>query len=75
MTEMPMEWQPIETAPRDGTPIIVLFAGNEPFVSLASSVPLIDRPGGSEIGRCWINEEGMSLNEPTHWIPFELPKR
>lgn len=64
-------WQPIETAPRDGTEVL-LFANKE-------------HTDGGHIGiYTWIEELGQwldhaveypidSYGEPTHWMPLPLP--
>jgi hypothetical protein len=63
------EWQPIETAPRDGTRIIVYrpkFDGNY--------IPQVGYDfwmTGSYYSECW----GKSRKDcpPTHWMPFPEP--
>lgn len=72
----PQGWQPIETAPKDGTPILVGF----------------ENSGSIYIVRWWVNPEPMTwdglANEeygwllaettkvafmPTHWMPLPTP--
>ena len=64
------EWQPIETAPKDGTFIIGRRGYDIHITSWAktSHVPLY--------GWCWCLEddvENFDLWEPTHWIPDDDP--
>ena len=62
------EWQPIETAPKDGTEVLVTaFKYNKPparFVSIAQF---------SEDGNCWQDQEPMPVHPPTHWMPLPAP--
>lgn len=57
-----MEWQPIETAPRDGTTILVVNAK----IGLYSVEEW--RQGA------WRNDEGLTVRG-THWIPLPTPPR
>lgn len=61
------EWQPIETAPRDGTELLVSgFEFDEPregrWVCCAEYV-----------NREWVEKSGLSLYPPTHWMPLPPP--
>ena len=67
------EWQPIETAPRDGTNI-VLFDGQR--VSVGGWVSAADQ--GAEPGEEYLISAGwwsldLSDNQPTHWMPLPDP--
>jgi hypothetical protein len=55
----PQEWQPIETAPKDGTEVLVL--GHE-RIRVA-----INR------GRGWLTVPGAWAVTPTHWQPLPTP--
>lgn len=65
-----MTWQPIETAPKDGTPIM-LFATAEGFDAPVVTV------GWLTVSRRWI--EGTFYPNtpttliPTHWMPLPAP--
>jgi hypothetical protein len=64
-----MEWQPIETAPRDGTSVLLYLPGTRIRVGCW-------RDRGSD-GPGWGNptesgERSAILGSPTHWMP--LPK-
>jgi alkylation response protein AidB-like acyl-CoA dehydrogenase len=67
-----MEWQPIETAPRDGTSILVAKAGK--WVREAS---WWDAWYANTSDQGWmpanIDEEYGSYIEPTHWMPLPEP--
>jgi hypothetical protein len=60
------EWQPIETAPRDGTRVIV--ADTDVWMTCARFWPC---------NMHWIEDaaSGLRLNEPTHWMPAPPPPR
>lgn len=57
------EWQPIENAPRDGTPILAADKGRYAYV--AEWIPA---------NRVWIGADGMYW-EPTHWMPLPGPPK
>lgn len=58
-------WQPIDTAPKDGTPILCFipsyYQGKGGMV-VAVWMDFSDRPG-------WYSEIS-SVHEPTHWMPL-----
>jgi len=60
------EWQPIETAPKDGTMILVCWAGSgmHPIVSrwLLRSM-------------AWTHPFNKPVNPPTHWMPLPEPPK
>ena len=66
------EWQPIETAPKDGTKVLLWQAGNPsgewPF--MASWETSRSHPNG---GIWAIYIEGQALRDPTHWMPIQEP--
>lgn len=62
------EWRPIESAPRDGTPVIVsgLVCGRGPGRWLERNA--------SYLNGFWYGEYSAQLSPPTHWMPeIELP--
>jgi len=69
------DWQPIETAPKDGTRLLAYWPG--------FGVSLIHRhnPGGEHRNprhhyECWVRDDNMPLGgEPTHWMPLPGPPR
>lgn len=75
------KWEPIETAPKDGT-IIILTDGRQPHVGYwGIGHPYAHKFGVDETypwafvdgtGDCnaWMSEPRFG---PTHWTPFDLP--
>lgn len=69
-----MEWQPIETAPRDGTPILMFVRTPPPSVLTGAGIPFV-------IGELWHSEdEEVEIVGPfgevaiaTHWMPLPSP--
>ena len=58
------EWQPIETAPKDGTSILAIDEDGFYFV--------VEYAGVLEpYGHQWT--DGGTLLEPTHWMPLPAP--
>lgn len=60
-----MDWQPIETAPKDGTNIIVYcpLPGSEYIVT-------------ARFIRVWVDSyEGEDIFNPTHWMPLPEPPK
>lgn len=72
-----MEWQPIETAPRDGTPVLVY---PPTWGSKAASIAVWDRDEYAKEPRpYWRRDDGLGKKylsrekPPTHWMPLPLP--
>lgn len=66
-----MEWQPIETAPRDGTEIIAYMSGeyHPDVISVCYCPEDEDGPGG------WYDNYGVDYH-PDFWMPLpEIPKK
>ena len=62
------EWQPIETAPKDGHRL--LMAGNNrgvAWVTIAHWAPYA--------GCVWNADEMKALQNPTHWMPLPEPPK
>ncbi len=59
-----MNWQPIETAPKDGTQVLLWIGGHsEPWAQT-----------GFFEGGYWLDSyEGIDLSSPTHWMPLPPP--
>lgn len=73
-------WQPIETAPKDGTPCIVFMPGAQHRAGFSFE----DRIGEAAFGAykegqwAWANDScsccwGSCFGEPTHWMPLPPP--
>ena len=61
------EWQPIETAPKDGT-LIGVWNQREP--NIIRYARWGDGPV-AKYGKCWVTVRGSALsNVPTHWTPL-----
>ena len=74
-----MEWQPIETAPRDGTDIIIAEIRFKNSKADYGEIDIgsweEDRNGADEFGDsyfCWMSNYGR-VEEPTHWMPLPPP--
>ena len=66
-------WQPIETAPKDGTPILSHKAG---VWAMPMIVCWLDGPGiGEPAWRQYDAEPSIVRRHPTHWMPLPTPPR
>lgn len=64
-----LAWQPIETAPRDGTPIIAFgHELDEPSVVAWFGTRWLARWDMATVYD--INDEGKYIDNPTHWMPL-----
>ena len=69
-----MEWQPIETAPKDGTHILVYFGPNTGIYQVFWS----EEPFGKGIGAWCVTDckyedrplRGYRDSDVTHWMPI-----
>lgn len=59
-----MSWQPIETAPKDGTEVIV-FTPHDGVISSSYK-------HGCWQKICIVNGRGVGRNDPTHWMPLPV---
>lgn len=60
-----MQWQPIETAPRDGTEILTCRAGS----NFAATIRVCWFVKDQYDGYYW-QDDADSEPEPTHWAPL-----
>jgi hypothetical protein len=70
------DWQPIETAPRDGTDFVAYNEFTGPYITAAKSISPIAAPPDGTIRfpmHYWHGQKGTWFPEPTHWQP--LPAR
>jgi hypothetical protein len=66
------EWQPIESAPKDGTLVLICFADGEIYIARNEGKP-------DSQHNDWWDQDGLDFgygaSQPTHWMPLpELPK-
>ena len=63
VTERKDGWRPIETAPKDGTRILVWVEGAESHEIVGW------------LGDCWFNGDvtDFMFGDPTHWMPLPEP--
>ena len=65
------EWQPIETAPKDGTPVLLWpFAPQDFWAGYAPQEVCL---GFNALDEGWFNPEQRCAFEPTHWMPLPAP--
>jgi len=62
------QWRPIETAPKDGSEVLVICSNNEQFVGYRYN----DAPYF-----CYAvnRDRGRFFCEPTHWMPLPSPPK
>lgn len=78
-------WQPIETAPKDGTKILLAVPPNERWDAFIFKTVLYNASVGEGL---WYNEEWRWANDsceccwgriyptpPTHWMPLPEPPK
>lgn len=76
------DWQPIETAPRDGTRILLYDKTHDFAISGRWHIDAgRDDPGGHEPAWAWwVSDDGLAMwdngpdDQPTHWAAFDPPK-
>lgn len=73
-----MSWQPIETAPKDGTTILLFVPGRGRRVALGSYTDSVHLSHGREVyaNRGWsVQGDFVPLERPvpTHWHPLPAP--
>jgi len=62
-----MKWQPIETAPKDGTRYLIFQPYGGGFDIYEACYV-----GGYESGNVWFSK-GRDVYNPTHWMPLPPP--
>ena len=62
------EWQPIETAPKDGTRVL---AWEYPYYT----VVFWDDDEEEPYTPCWKISYGGDIMDPTHWMPLPEPPK
>ena len=77
-----MEWQPIDTAPKDGTAVLITNAGVGMLVRIGCFVPVQLRKRDEPTDASWwavndelIDEYSRPGMRPAYWMPLpEAPK-
>ncbi len=70
------QWQPIETAPRDGSAIISLVHGKVVIVKYTGIIDWFDETTCGASRYAWIEEGAEDADNellPTHWMPLPEP--
>jgi hypothetical protein len=66
-----MEWQPISTAPKDGTLFLAFLA--EPFEFGGQQICVGTFDADMEDWICDAPDGGWAFISPTHWVPIPAP--
>jgi hypothetical protein len=61
-------WQPIETAPKDGTPLLFTWYGGPD-----QDVLPVTSGFWSRVAEYWYSEISGARCKPTHWMPLPPP--
>lgn len=67
-----IEWQPIETAPKDGTEIIVFMP------DAYNQIEIVAFSSDGASGEAWCSArcvDGLEAGIPTHWMPLPSPPK
>ncbi len=67
-----MEWQPIATAPKDGTRILTWGCLHDDSGIDMGESPRVELTKFSDVYHSWVSEE-IGSHEPTHWMPLPKP--
>jgi hypothetical protein len=72
-----MDWQPIETAPKDGTEVLLVRNGS--FRQIGSWRKPCQQADGYRVNDgepCWVGYSAEKrVPEPTHWMPLPEPPK
>lgn len=64
------QWQPIETAPKDGTWVLLLWPMTRTNVMVSGKYYISAR----DFEEMWLSQPSVeSTHEPTHWMPLPSP--
>ena len=68
-----MKWEPIDTAPKDGT--VILVYREDAGIFTAHHVSPASIVGGCDYSESWFTTDGEDLTDdmPTHWMPLPEP--
>lgn len=68
-----MDWQPIETAPKDGTWVLLTVRHVEGWPQMEVGQWTADQKYRVTKAPCWCDTEGLLLPGVTHWMPLPKP--
>jgi hypothetical protein len=74
--EQNMNWQLIETAPKDGTFVLVAWTHAKRYDVAAAKWCFKDPDSDGwhdEDGGAWFDDDDEECNPPTHWMPLPEP--
>jgi hypothetical protein len=70
-------WQPIETAPKDETPVLIFGGIQHPEVGSSRTITRATLANWSTSSECWdvldCDYYSVSIENPTHWMPLPKP--
>lgn len=71
---MKTEWQPIETAPKDGRWLLLRSGSEKPNIGAwREAIPALNEQW-PEYPACWETDgEGFEMTGVTHWMPIPDP--
>jgi len=67
------EWQPIETAPKDGTYLLLINVRDFERGQMLPFVGVYTHLGIGKAWSKWIAVPGCYGQKPTHWMPLPAP--
>lgn len=70
-----MDWQPIDTAPKDSSKILGFLGDGDDFYG-AGEIEIIEWGDHYEYGSGWLisrEEQFAAWCNPTHWMPLPTP--
>ena len=78
--EAMQDWQPISTAPTDGTRFLAYRRGDDPEDIGVVSISHRHDPGGALRNpkhnyETWVTDYGTPLTQPSHWMPLPEPPK
>lgn len=71
VVELPSPWQPIESAPKDGTWILAYAPDTEKYWCPPAPWVIIQFSADER----WVDEADSDAGEPTYWMPLLYPPK
>jgi hypothetical protein len=69
------EWRPLETAPKDGTPVLVFREDAGVFTAHYAAAVDFVKDGDCEPQWWTIDGQDLMADLPTHWMPLPEPPK